>query len=89
MPLPDLVLVDGGPAQVNAGARALAETGKRKLPLIGLAKRKEQIFRPQKDRPLSLPRSSFALQLLQRIRDEAHRFAVTYHRAKRKKDFYR
>jgi excinuclease ABC subunit C len=89
MPLPDLVLVDGGMAQVNAGARALAETSRRKVPIIGLAKRQEQIFRPRKKQPLSLGRSSFALQLLQRIRDEAHRFAITYHRAKRRKDFYR
>lgn len=89
MPLPDLVMVDGGIAQVNAGARALAESGGREVPVIGLAKRKEQIFRPQKSRPLLLPRSSFALQLLQRVRDEAHRFAITYHRATRRKEFHR
>ncbi len=89
MPLPDLVMVDGGIAQVNSGAKALVEAGRRDMPIIGLAKREERIFRPRENRPLTLPRSSFALQLLQRIRDEAHRFAITYHRAKRRKDFYR
>ncbi|MDD5382681.1 MAG: excinuclease ABC subunit UvrC [Candidatus Margulisbacteria bacterium] len=88
LPLPDLVLVDGGPAQVNSGANALAEAKLGKMPIIGLAKREEEIFIHKKRKPLLLPRNSPALQLLQRMRDEAHRFAVSYHRRRREKTLY-
>lgn len=87
MEKPDLVLVDGGRAQVNAGFRALKEA-KFEVPLVSLAKREEEIFFPGKRGSLKLFRNSPALQLLQRIRDEAHRFAITYHRGKREKAFF-
>lgn len=85
-PLPDLVLIDGGRGQLNAGVRVLEELGLDFVPAIGLAKREEEIYLPDRLHPLSLDRTSPALHLLMRIRDEAHRFAVTYHtklRAKR------
>jgi len=78
-PLPDLVLVDGGRGQVAAAARALAELGLDWLPLAGLAKRAEEVYAPDRLQPLVLDLGSPALQTLQRIRDEAHRFAVSYH----------
>jgi excinuclease ABC subunit C len=84
---PDLVLVDGGLAQVNSGQKALREERK-EIPVIGLAKREEEIFFPARRAPLRLGRQSCALQLLQRIRDEAHRFAVAYHRQKRRKTLF-
>lgn len=84
LPLPDLVMVDGGLPQVSAGRRGLDEAQLRDLPLIGLAKKEEEIFLPGKSKPIKLPKNSPALQVLQRIRDEAHRFAITYHRAKRR-----
>jgi excinuclease ABC subunit C len=88
MPLPDLVLVDGGIGQVNSGARGLADARHPQLPIIGLAKREEKIYVPQGKKPLALAKTSVALQLLQRIRDEAHRFAIAYHRAKRAKSLF-
>jgi excinuclease ABC subunit C len=88
LPLPDLVMVDGGIAQVNAGARGLVESGVKKLTIIGLAKREEKIYLPKGKKPLALAKTSAALQLLQRIRDEAHRFAITYHREKRSKSLF-
>ncbi len=83
--LPDLLLVDGGPAQLAAAVEALDALGidRRELPVIGLAKRLEEIWLPGLAGPQSLPRTSPALRLLQRIRDEVHRFAVTYHRNRR------
>ncbi len=84
-PRPDLVLVDGGPGQVRAAAEALRAAGFAELPLAGLAKREEEIHLSGRPDPLRLPRSSPALQLLQRVRDEAHRFAVEYHRNLRRK----
>jgi excinuclease ABC subunit C len=84
-PLPDLVLVDGGPGQVGAAAGALRDAGFADLPLAGLAKREEEIHLPGRPEPMRLPRASPALQLLQRVRDEAHRFAVGYHRSLRRK----
>jgi excinuclease ABC subunit C len=84
-PRPDLVLVDGGPGQVGAAAGALRDAGFADLPLVGLAKREEEIHLPGRPEPLKLPRTSPALQLLQRVRDEAHRFAVEYHRSLRGK----
>lgn len=82
---PELILIDGGIGQVGAAVKALKDAGKFFPPLIGLAKKHEEIFLPGKREPLRLPRSSKALQLLQRVRDEAHRFAVIYHRLRRSK----
>lgn len=77
--LPDLILIDGGKGQLNAAVSALEEL-QIKTPVISLAKKNEEIFLPHKDKPLILSRHSPALQLLQSVRDEAHRFAVNYHR---------
>jgi excinuclease ABC subunit C len=82
---PQLVVVDGGPPQVAAAARALAELGIEDVALVGLAKRLEEVWLPGDDHPVVLPRSSEGLYLLQRVRDEAHRFAITYHRQRRSK----
>ena len=78
--LPDLVLVDGGKGQLGAAADALDELGLGDQPLCSLAKREELIFVRGREEPIALPRSSPVLQLVQRVRDEAHRFAVGYHR---------
>jgi excinuclease ABC subunit C len=86
---PNLVVVDGGPPQVAAAKRALDELGIDDVPLVGLAKRLEEVWRPGDADPIILPRSSEGLYLLQRVRDEAHRFAITYHRAKRSKSMTR
>ena len=82
---PNLVVVDGGPLQAAAAARALAELGIDDVAVCGLAKRLEEVWRPGEEYPVILPRSSEGLYLLQRIRDEAHRFAIAYHRQKRSK----
>ena len=82
--LPDLVMVDGGAGQLNAALGALAELDIQ-LPAIGLAKQFEEIYRPGELQPLRLERSSPALHLIQRLRDEAHRFANTYHQKLRKR----
>ena len=82
---PQLVIVDGGRGQVNAAARAFAELGITDITLVGLAKRLEEIWFPDQSYPVILPRHSEALYLVQRIRDEAHRFAITFHRSKRSK----
>ena len=82
---PHLILVDGGAPQVNAAAKALAELGITDIALCGLAKRLEEVWRPGESDPLILPRSSEGLYLLQRLRDEAHRFAITFHRSRRSK----
>lgn len=81
--LPDLVVVDGGLGQLRAAWQALEDLKIESLPLISLAKREEWIFSPQSDQPLKLPKREPGLRLLQFIRDEAHRFGVTYHRKKR------
>lgn len=88
LPWPDLVLVDGGMGQVNAAKKALEKLGLINLPIIGLAKKQEEIFFPLKNKPLVLSKSTLALRLLQRIRDEAHRFALGYHQLRRKKRFF-
>jgi excinuclease ABC subunit C len=80
---PNLVVVDGGAPQVAAAARALEELGIDDVALCGLAKRLEEVWLPGEDFPVVLPRTSEGLYLLQRVRDEAHRFAITYHRQKR------
>ncbi|WP_427017716.1 excinuclease ABC subunit UvrC [Pseudarthrobacter sp. P1] len=82
---PNLVVVDGGPPQVAAASRALADLGIVDMPVVGLAKRLEEVWLPEDDFPVILPRTSQGLYLLQRIRDEAHRFAITFHRQKRGK----
>jgi excinuclease ABC subunit C len=82
--LPDLVLIDGGKGQLGAALEALEELGLSHLPMVSLAKKEEWIFRPGEPEPLVLDRHSPALQLLQRARDEAHRFALTFHRQQRK-----
>jgi excinuclease ABC subunit C len=80
---PQLVVVDGGPPQVAAAAAAMRELGVDDVALCGLAKRLEEVWLPDRPDPVILPRTSEALYLLQRIRDEAHRFAIAYHRQKR------
>jgi excinuclease ABC subunit C len=80
---PGLVVVDGGQPQVNAARLAMDEAGVADIPVIGLAKRLEEVFVDTSDDPVILPRASEGLYLLQRIRDEAHRFAITYHRQRR------
>jgi excinuclease ABC subunit C len=82
---PGLVVVDGGPPQVAAAQRALDELGIDDVPVCGLAKRLEEVWLPGEEDPVILPRSSEGLYLLQRIRDEAHRFAITHHRSRRSK----
>ncbi|MFJ5838879.1 excinuclease ABC subunit UvrC [Streptomyces shenzhenensis] len=84
---PQLVVVDGGQPQVAAARRALDELGIDDIAVCGLAKRLEEVWLPQDDDPVVLPRTSEGLYLLQRVRDEAHRFAITYQRAKRAKRF--
>ncbi|MEV7318660.1 excinuclease ABC subunit UvrC [Streptomyces sp. NPDC093970] len=84
---PQLVVVDGGQPQVAAAKRALDELGIDDIAVCGLAKRLEEVWLPEDDDPVVLPRSSEGLYLLQRVRDEAHRFAITYQRAKRAKRF--
>ncbi|MFD4239291.1 excinuclease ABC subunit UvrC [Streptomyces sp. NPDC058542] len=84
---PQLVVVDGGQPQVAAAKRALDELGIDDIAVCGLAKRLEEVWLPDDDDPVVLPRSSEGLYLLQRVRDEAHRFAITYQRAKRAKRF--
>ena len=82
---PQLFIVDGGAPQVNAAQAVLDELGIVDVPLVGLAKRLEEIWVPGDDEPVILPRNSQALYLLQQIRDEAHRFAISYHRQQRSK----
>jgi excinuclease ABC subunit C len=86
--MPDLVLIDGGKGQLNAALAAMREVGADSIPAAGLAKENEEIFIPQKSKPIVLPRSSPGLQLLQRLRDEAHRFALGYHQRVRKKQTF-
>jgi excinuclease ABC subunit C len=83
--LPDLIIVDGGKGQLSSACRELQRLGLHDLPIIGLAKEHEEIYRPGRALPLQLPPDSGALRLLQRIRDEAHRFANAYHQLLMKK----
>jgi excinuclease ABC subunit C len=80
---PQLVVVDGGPPQVAAAQRAMSELGVVDIAVVGLAKRLEEVWLPDDDAPVILSRTSEALYLLQRVRDEAHRFAITFHRKRR------
>jgi excinuclease ABC subunit C len=82
---PQLVVVDGGKHQVNAAAKALRELGITDIALCGLAKRLEEVWLPNNSEPIIFPRHSEALYLLQKVRDEAHRFAINFHRSKRSK----
>ncbi len=84
LPEPDLILIDGGLGQVNAAARVLQEV-KANIPLFSLAKKQEEIYRPGCSNPIRLPRNDEGLKLLQRLRDEAHRFAIEYNRSRRQK----
>lgn len=79
-PLPDLILIDGGKGQLNAAIEVLDGLGIRNVPIIALAEREEEVFLPGRSEPVKIPEGSPALHLLQRVRDEAHRFAVSYHR---------
>ena len=83
---PQLLVVDGGAPQVAAAARALEDSGHTEIALCGIAKRLEEIWLPGEEYPVILPRTSEALYLLQRLRDEAHRFAITHQRKRRKRD---
>lgn len=83
---PQLLVVDGGRPQVEAAARALRDAGRDDIALCGIAKRLEEVWLPDDDYPVILPRTSEALYLLQRLRDEAHRFAITHQRRRRKRD---
>jgi len=83
--LPDLILVDGGKGQLNAGVAVLNELGIENVPIIGLAKKNEEIFLPNRKEPIQLPLESQVLKLFQQIRDEAHRFAVNLHKKQREK----
>ena len=83
---PQLLVVDGGKPQVEAAARALADAGHEEIALCGIAKRLEEVWMPGEEYPVILPRTSEALYLLQRLRDEAHRFAITHQRRRRRRD---
>ena len=83
--VPDLIVIDGGKGQLSAGMRALAPLVERGTAVIGLAKRLEQVFVPGRSEPLEVASDSEALRLLQRVRDEAHRFALDHHRSRRSK----
>jgi excinuclease ABC subunit C len=81
--LPNLVVIDGGPGQLAAGMRALEAWRDRGVAVVSLAKRIEEVFVPNRRDPIVLPHDTPELQLLQRVRDEAHRFAITHHRTRR------
>jgi excinuclease ABC subunit C len=83
--LPDLIVVDGGKGQLSADVEVLAALGMLETPIVGLAKEREELFLPGRSDPVILPPTSPALYLVQRLRDEAHRFAITYHRDLRRK----
>jgi excinuclease ABC subunit C len=84
-PLPDLIMLDGGRGQLNVGLKVLEELGLDFVPIVGLAKREEEVYHPESLQPLALDPASPALHTLQKIRDEAHRFAITYHKKLRQK----
>jgi excinuclease ABC subunit C len=86
--LPDLILIDGGKGQLNAALSAMSEAGVNSVPTASLAKENEEIFIPASSLPIILPRSSQGLQLLQRLRDEAHRFALGYHQKIHKRETF-
>ncbi len=83
--IPNLIMVDGGKGQLSSAVEVLGSLGLNTLPILGLAKKLEEVFLPHQSEPIQLPRTSSGLRLLQQIRDEAHRFAITYHRVVRSK----
>ena len=86
LPLPDLIIVDGGKGQLSSACEALKEIGiYGKIPIAGIAKKLEEIYYPEDPIPLHISKKSPGLLLLQQVRDEAHRFAITFHRQKRSK----
>ena len=87
--LPDLIVIDGGKGQLGAGMRVLGPLAERGTAVIGLAKRLEEVFVPGRPAPVAIPRDSEGLRLLQRVRDEAHRFAVEFHRSRRGRELTR
>ena len=89
LPQPDLILIDGGKGQLSSAKSALDELGLSYIPLIGLAKRLEEVFVPGSQEPQSISKASAGLRLLKNIRDEVHRFAITFHREVRSKDMLR
>lgn len=84
-PMPDLIMVDGGKGQLSSAVEILSKLGLSSVPIIGLAKRLEEVFVPEQSEPVMIPRTSSGIKLLQQIRDEAHRFAITFHRSLRSK----
>jgi excinuclease ABC subunit C len=85
-PLPDLILIDGGKGQLSSACNALKDLGiYGQIPIIGIAKRLEELYYPEDSYPLYLDKKSETLKILQRARDEAHRFGITFHRSKRSK----
>jgi excinuclease ABC subunit C len=84
-PMPDLIMVDGGKGQLSSAVEVLSDLGLKQIPIIGLAKRLEEVFFPRKSEAESIAKTSSGLKLLQQIRDEAHRFAITFHRKRRNK----
>jgi excinuclease ABC subunit C len=85
MELPELIMVDGGKGQLSSAVESLRELNLQNHPIISLAKRLEEVYVPDQSEPLPIPKSSSALRLLQQLRDEAHRFAITFHRSLRDK----
>ncbi len=85
MPAPDLIVIDGGKGQLSSAAKVLDDIGVKNQNIIGLAKRLEEVYVPGASDPQSIPKTSSGLKLLQRVRDEAHRFAITFHRSLRDK----
>jgi excinuclease ABC subunit C len=83
--LPDLIMVDGGKGQLSSAIETLKDLGIKNYNIIGLAKRLEEVFLPDQSEPASISKTSSGLKLLQKIRDEAHRFAITFHRNRRAK----
>jgi excinuclease ABC subunit C len=84
-PLPDLIMVDGGKGQLSSAVEVLDNLGFTNYNIIGLAKRLEEVFLPNNSDPELIPKTSSGLKLLQQVRDEAHRFAITFHRVRRSK----
>jgi excinuclease ABC subunit C len=85
IPLPDLIMVDGGKGQLSSAVEVLNELNIKNYNIIGLAKRLEEVFFPNQSEPESISKTSSGLKLLQQVRDEAHRFAITFHRNRRTK----
>ena len=83
---PDLIIIDGGKGQLSSVMKVVKDMGVTGIDFVSLAKRQEEVFLPRKSKSILLPRESSALFLIQRIRDEAHRFAITYHRKLRGKN---